>query len=538
MTTRMKKYITGLLALLICTVLLAQEQPVIPVAKNYYTYDYLLKNNFWLQGNNATGLVFNNKALEQAEAYSQFDGTVSHSEGPFRNVHTPVSEQQYKLNTLSYLKFDKIYLYGNFTYDYNFRKEVQWNGLLDPTSSPFILADSIPGNQALERFSFDAGIALPINKYFSAGVYIDYTVASLAKHKDLRNRNIYMNLLLRPGINFRSPHWNLGANFIYERTTEKIEYSQEETSTAKTIFSLSGLWFYTYEVSSGDNRRKLDDKFGGSFQLEFISGDFKFYNEFTGLYSDGNSAETGFNNQQFGDTETSAFRYDGKMSFAKQLYLKGYIELSSMLGYKPIQRSRRDPDSGATIWTTFDKINIYEQDKIEYGIAYTYEEPRTEYNNSWNFTIGIKGANVETAYKRYPLKHVQKLDYTEAYLSFNKNILCKSGMFDINPGIAYGIGSGKMNDRKIMTTMTDEEVDEFITVLEAWQLEPELAAEFAYMTADRLNLGLHCRYTYFLSKKKGTNLYGDIRYNYVYALRDVLKNLHRNYFSLTIGLSF
>jgi len=538
MRTRMKKYITGLLALLSCVFLFAQEQTVVPAARNYYTLDYLLKNNFWLQGNNAAGLVFNNKALEQVGDYSQIDGTIAHSEGPFRNLYTSASEQQYKLNTFSYMKFDKIYLYGNFTYDYNFRKEVKWHGLLNPASSPFMLADSIPGNQATERFSFDAGIALSLNKYFSAGVYVNYTVASLAKHKDMRNRNTYMNFLIRPGIAFRSPYWNLGANFIYERTTEKIEYTQYETSTSKTLFSLSGLWFYTYKVVTSDNRRNLDDKLGGSFQLEFISDDFKFYNEFTGSYREGTCSETGFNNQQYGDTEITAFRYDGKLSFAKQLYLAGYIELSSMLGYKPIQRSRRDPDSGVTVWTTFDRVNIYEQNKTEYGLAYTYEKPRTEYNNLWNFTIGMKGATTESSYKRYPMKHVQKLDYMEAFLMFNKNFLCKSGMLDINPGIAYGIGSGTMNDKKIMNTMSQEEVDEFITVLEAWQLEPELAAEFAYMTADRLNLGLHCRYTYFLSKKKGLNLYGDFRYNYVYALNDVLKSLHRNYFSLTIGLSF
>jgi|GEM_PF-221010 len=542
MTTTMKKYITGVLALLSCSLLFAQEptqEAVVPSLKNYYTYDYLLRSNFWLQGNNAAGLVFNDKALELADAYSQIDGTIAYNDGPFRNIYTSESEQQYKLNALSYLKFDKIYLYGNFTYDYNFRKEVKWNGLLYPTSSPFMLADSIPGNQAIERFSFDAGIALPINKYFSAGVYMDYTVASAAKQKDLRNKNTYMNLLLRPGINFRSPHWNLGASFTFERTTEKIEYSQYESGTAKSIFSLSGLWFYTYDTfSSSENRRKLDDRIGGSFQVEFITGDFKYYSEFSGFYREGTFSETGYNNQQYGDTEAAAFRYDGKISYANQFYLTGYIDVSTMLGYKVIQRSERDPNAGVSIWITYDRANIYVQNKTEYGLAYTRAKPRTEYNNSYDFTIGMKGYNMESAFKLYPLKYVQRVEYREAYLMFNENFSWKSGMLDINPGLAYGMGSGTMNDRKIMNTMAATEVDEFISALQTWQLEPELAAEFAFMTSDRLNMGVHCRYTYFLSKSKGYNLYGDFRYNYVRALSDLLKDKHRSYFSLTVGFSF
>ena len=541
----MKKYITGLLVMLSSTFVLAQEsaQPTkIPCTKNYYNNDYLYRNNFWLQGNNAAGLIFNDKILNAVNVYSQFEGTVAHSDGSYRNIFTPVSEQEYQLNALSYMNLDKVYLYGNFTYDYTFKRDVQWHGMLNPYTSPFMMSDSVPGNQLLERFSFVAGIALPLSKYFSAGVYMDYTALRAAKQRDLRNENTYMNLLIRPGVLFHYNKWKLGLNFMYEKTTELIEYKEWDENTSKTVFYINGLWFYTYEIYSisvDARRRKHDDRLGGAFQLEFTTGDFSYYNEFSASYCDGFLSEKGYNNKQYGDTEIAGFRYDGKISYKNKHRLTGFLDISSMLGYKFIQRSALDPTSGTNQWTTYDRVNSYVRNAVEYEAAYTFDQPRNECNNEWSLTAGIKGYTIENAYKIYPLKYVQQWNYTETFATFNKNLLLKSGMLDINPNLSYGWGNGVMNDKRTMNGMTIEEVEEYMPPTEqAWQLLEPLAAEFAFMTADHLNVGIHCRYTYFLNKKTGYNLYGDFRYNYVYALSDVLKDTHRNYFSLTVGLSF
>jgi hypothetical protein len=183
-------------------------------------------------------------------------------------------------------------------------------------------------------------------------------------------------------------------------------------------------------------------------------------------------------------------------------------------------------------------VNSYVRNASEYELAYTFDQPRNECNNLWNLSLGMKGYTIENAYKQYPLKYVQEWNYTETFASFNKNFLLKSGMLDINPTIAYGWGSGIMNDKKALNEMLPEELEEYMP-LPAQQLLPQLAAEYAFMTADRLNMGIRCRYTYFLNKNKGYNLYGDFRYNYVYAMGDnILKDTHRNYLSLTLGLSF
>jgi len=535
-----KKYITGLLAFLICSFLLAQEPAQELCTKNYYTYDYLLRTNFWLQANNAAGLIFNDKALDKTDSYTQFDGTVFYNGGDFRNIYTPESELQYKLNAKSYMKLGKIHLYGNFTYDYNVRRNIQWAGMLNPINSPFMLSDSIPGNQTLERFTLDGGIALPVNNNFTVGAYMDYTVASAAKLKDLRNKNTYMNLLLRPAILYHSANWNFGANLLYERTTEEIEYRQFEANTSnKSIFSLSGLWFYTYKTfSSSESRRKNSNKLGGAFQGEFVTGDLKIFSEFSGYYGKSSLSETGYNKQEYGDTKITAYRYEGKAVYKNQHRLTGYMEFSRMLGYNVIQRLEMNPDARVNQWVTYDRVNNYVRNAVEYEIAYTFDKLRSECNHALNLSLGARGYSIENAYKLYPLKYLQQWNYTEVFLNLNRNILYAWGMLDLNPSVAYGWGSGTMNDKSTMNGMTLQEVEEYMPPTEQpLQLTQQLAREFVFMTAGRLNWGLHCRATYFLNKSKGTNLYADIRYNYLNSMSDALRDKHRNYISLTIGLS-
>ncbi len=344
-----------------------------------------------------------------------------------------------------------------------------------------------------------------------------------------------MNLLLRPSIMFHSEQLNIGANFTYERKTEKIEYTQIETNTSKTIFSLYGLWFYTSEVyaSGGDNSRQKDDNtFGGAAQVELLFGDFKFYNEFTGLYKKGTQSETGYNNKQFGDIEQTMYRYDGALSYNNAHRLKGYVAFSKMLGYKLLQRSELSPDAALYLWITYNRINSYVRNATNYEISYTFHRARTAWNNSWELSAGARGYNVGNAYMMYPLKYSQTWNYTEAFASFNKNLRWKTGMIDIFPTVAYGVGSGTENE----VTQYDDS-----NILEPdvpWQLNAQLAAEYAFMTADRLNAGLKVRYSYFLNKTKGWDIYGDLCYNYTQALSGTLKNNHRQNVSLTVGFSF
>jgi hypothetical protein len=53
----------------------------------------------------------------------------------------------------------------------------------------------------------------------------------------------------------------IGVHAGYRKYTEQVEYTQVETSTNKTLFSFSGMWFNTQDIygSSVPDSRRLTD---------------------------------------------------------------------------------------------------------------------------------------------------------------------------------------------------------------------------------------------------------------------------------------
>ena len=76
---------------------------------------------------------------------------VSGETGRLRDVYMPASALQGTLDASSRQKLGKVSLYGHFGYGYEYATGSTWRGWINPLETPFMLADSIPGNLSLER---------------------------------------------------------------------------------------------------------------------------------------------------------------------------------------------------------------------------------------------------------------------------------------------------------------------------------------------------------------------------------------------------
>ena len=98
---------------------------------------------------------------------------------------------------------------------------------------PFdIVEDSLTntGTKHQDTYRLCGGLGIDIHKGFSLGARLDYTAANYAKYKDLRHKNKLMDLDLTAG--FYLPvaltgktTLSLGANYLYHRTTESLQFS-------------------------------------------------------------------------------------------------------------------------------------------------------------------------------------------------------------------------------------------------------------------------------------------------------------------------
>ena len=187
-----------------------------------------------------------------------------------------------------------VFLSGSFQYEYQSRKDQQWLGLQDPYKTPFMLADSVAGAYALETYRMHAAVAVPVSKKLTLGGSLSYNARSGAKHRDLRNSDLYMDFEISPSLVYQSGPARIGAHLYFRRITEQVDFTQVETSTNKILFSFSGLWFNTRQVftTSAPRTRLLKDHlYGGGLTAQYTVGKFSLYDHFSAGFRDQSQRE-------------------------------------------------------------------------------------------------------------------------------------------------------------------------------------------------------------------------------------------------------
>jgi len=330
-----------------------------------------------------------------------------------KDIFMPESMLRGTLDATSQRTLDRFHLFGHFGYSYEFGKRSTWRGWIDPYETPFMLADSIPGNISLERYAMQAGIGLPLGGGWSAGLDLAYDVALMAKHKDLRNKNTGMTFRVAPGVQWQGPHLGVGLDLGYERGTEKVEYSQESSNVEHVLFTIYGLWVgQGYGFASSETKRlKENDRFFGDFHLDFRLGSMEAHNIFRVDWKRGLQSETGYNNLQHGEVRTWTWRDDLQLNLGAAHRVEAGVSWATMQGFRPLQRQELDPDSRVRVW-----VNVGDP-VFCYFRRYDREYLRYTYGTSWELGIGAENIRISHSYTEYPHRFEQRVSTLSPELS-------------------------------------------------------------------------------------------------------------------------
>ncbi|MCF0175614.1 MAG: hypothetical protein HUJ94_02135 [Bacteroidales bacterium] len=367
------------------------------------TEQYLNWQNAWFGSANPAAISLFSTASVSAQMGEAVAGGDC-SFGKFRTPYEPASRFGANLSTLSYIKLWKAVAKGRFGYGYDLSKGSTWRGLADPHETPFMLADSIPGNLSKETYSMEAAVAMPVGSHLSLGLEAAYDVALMAKHVDLRNKNTGMDFHISPGIRYDSRHFSAGLSARYHRSTEKIEYLQVDESTEKYLFEFMGAWnFRSLGFSSAEtSRMKIGNAFGGSLQTEYKSGGkFRIFNEFSADYLTTSQGETGYNGLRHGDSRSLVIADNISFVISPRRRITAYWKSAPMVGYRFIQRQELDPASGIRRYVTYGSpVPCF--DRMEYEGGLYYDAPETCVDNDRTFTIrlacGLEFGHMEEYY--------------------------------------------------------------------------------------------------------------------------------------------
>ena len=332
-----------------------------------------------------------------------------------KDIYMPEAMLCGTMDATSRQALGKVRLFGHFGYSYEIGKRSTWRGWINPYETPFMLADSIPGDISLERYAMQAGLGLPLGGGWSAGLDLAYDVALMAKHKDLRNKNTGMNFRVAPGIHWQGRHFGAGLDLGYVRGTERVEYSQESSNVEHVLFAIYGMWVgQGYGFGSAETKRlKETDRYFGNFQTDLQLGDVVLHNNFHLSWRRETQSETGYNNLQHGTVRSWIWQDDLSLAVGTAFQAEAGIYWATMQGFRPLQQQELDPDSKIRIWVTYgDPVFCYFN-------AYQREYLRFTFGPSWKVTVGAENTRLNHAYTEYPQRFDQRFSAVQPYVGLD-----------------------------------------------------------------------------------------------------------------------
>lgn len=387
-----------------------------------------------------------------------------------KDIFMPESMLRGTMDAYSRQTLDKVHLFGHFGYSYELGKRSTWRGWIDPYETPFMLADSIPGDISIERYAMQAGMAMPLGNGWSAGLDLSYNVALLAKHKDLRNKNTGMDFRVAPGIHWQVGHMGAGLDLGYERGTEKVEYSQESSSVEHVLFSIYGCWVgQGFGFGSAETKRlKEDDRLFGDFQTDFEWGPVALHNNLGLKWEQERQTETGYNNLQHGTVRAWFWRDDLSLSIGDRHTIDAGFSWCTMQGFRPLQQQELDPDSKIRIWVTYgDPVFCYFR-------AYHEEYFRYTFGSFWKLSVGAENLRFRHSYTEYPKRFEQRVSMVTPSLRLE---------IPIGPAWHLSAETG-------YTINYEEEHD-----ISHWQLPEPLMRQINFWTGDSISSRLTVTWT-------------------------------------------
>ena len=395
------------------------------------------------------------------------------SGGEYRNVFDASTQLNNRLGAQGSARSGAVEVYGLFEYGYDWGDGASWRGWTNPYETPFMVCDSIPGTISRESYNMEAALLWHAGRW-RLGADCSYRTSLMAKHRDLRNKNVRMEFAAAPCVAYDGSHFRFKASAGYRRTTEQVNYMQVDESTEKYLFQTYGLWFHTGSgFSSAETSRFLSGH--GTFadlSVSYTGGDFSVSHDMALRRGLSTQTETGYNNLHHGDTRSIEYDDQLRIGYARHV-LDIYVSLGQMAGYRALQREELDPASKIRRWVSYgETIQTYWREVTKLGASYSYEAEK------WSLNAGATYLDASHSFKEYPVVYSQSLSYAEPWAAFSCTFIpAPSWGIKLTPSAAYKISLGgeKLSEQSYGN----------LTVLDSNRiLMAPLDAEYSYWSAD------------------------------------------------------
>ena len=210
------------------------------------TFSEVQRNSFWQGSQNVAGIRLDSLSRSYAEAYASYE------EGGFRDTWQAPRTWKAGAVTESVRHFERVSMTGSFAFEQAEGYDMCGSMFMKPGYFPIDVLEFTPGRKTRQTYSFDGGIAYDLDGRWTVGADMDFESANLAKRKDLRHANWWLDFTVVPGLMYRSGDWAFGIAPSFRKVSETINAEQVGTAESSYYAFLDkGLMYGVRQVWNG-----------------------------------------------------------------------------------------------------------------------------------------------------------------------------------------------------------------------------------------------------------------------------------------------
>lgn len=243
-------------------------------------YELVEERNFYIQGNNIAGLREDSQTSSQAVLGGEytFGGNRTASEAP-RTWNAGAE-------AASILHLRKFSVFGRFGFRHTAGYDMCAGMFIGPGRYPVDIMEFTPGKKTKQNYSFAGGVSVDLDEAWRVGARVDFSSANYAKLKDLRYTDYALDLLFRPGVQWRRGDYRAGLAAAVARNTETVKAEQVgESNTTYYAFIDKGMFYGANQAWTGGAIHLSEEGITG-FPVRVVGGGVSAQFGFKGLYSE------------------------------------------------------------------------------------------------------------------------------------------------------------------------------------------------------------------------------------------------------------
>ncbi len=473
-------------------------------------FSILKLSDAWLTSSNAAALTryaARNAAQAELSLTKAKGGFTDFSGSPDVLQGNAAVESFYRLSS-------RTVVYGAMSYDNFSGKDMAGSVFSANRHLPFdIIEDSLcnSGTKHRDTYRLAGGFGYNVSGGLAVGASLDYTAANYAKYKDLRHKNKLMDMTITAGLLVPVGRYvQIGANYLYQRTTESIVFSTYGKSDRNYVSFINyGPYIGQVEQfgSTGftDKSREMplvDDCDGAGLQLSVGNTPaWQLYSAFTYAHRRGYYGRRSPYTITFTRHKSHVYQYDARLSHQTEkarLFLGFCLDAENLENVLPGRLEQKN-ETGATHYEYFapvksaNRLWVDGQVSLRADLSPLSAEPLTTPGtmSAWTLEGGMRWAHHKQTAYLYPYYRRQHYTSYEPFVSLTRHISARRGVWTLQASASFRHGDGTPADDGTFTEPSDKQTPPPTMDAYFWR-------DYQWMNAAQYEVGASGQYSFIM----------------------------------------